>query len=140
MKKIEQMTPLDKIVIENIPNGKKRVLLRDNITEQQREDEGVIYVVYIADEYEVMTDEPVDVEYVDEHFDDFVYLAEHGETRSQRYADLVDKYVREKYTQSAVEAILNNYLGAPEVEKHVEEFNALQAWRAECKERAKAEV
>lgn len=134
------MSPLDAVVIEKLPNGKTRVLMRENIAEHEREEEGQIYTVYTADEHELITAEDYDAEYVEEHFDDLVYLAENGETKAEKYAALVDKYVREKYSQSAVEAILNNYIGAPEVEKHVTEFEALQEWRAECKERARAEV
>ena len=48
--------------------------------------------------------------------------------------------MREKYSQSAVEAIINNYLSDPENEEYKAEFAALQTYREECKDKAKAEV
>ncbi len=59
---------------------------------------------------------------------------------SDRYAQLVDKYVREKYSQSAVEAIINNYLSNPNNVQYKSEFTALQAYREQCKSKARTEL
>ena len=56
------------------------------------------------------------------------------------YAQRVNQLIREKYPQSAVEAILNNYLEDPNNEKHKAEFLALQRFRLECKNKAKIEL
>lgn len=56
------------------------------------------------------------------------------------YGQLVSKYVRERYTENDVEAILNNYLNDMTNEKYKAEFDALQVYRNECKQRAKAEM
>jgi len=140
MKKIEQTTPIERFCKESLPDGNKRILLHDNITEKEVVEEGVVTVVYSADEYVLKTTEDYSAEYIEENFDDLMFLAEYGETKTARYAELVDKYVRERYSQSAVEAILNNYIADPSDEEHAEEFAALQTYRAECKARAKAEV
>ena len=61
-------------------------------------------------------------------------------TQEKQYGQLVSDLVRKKYSASAVEAILNNYMDDPSNEKYVAEFKELQAYRAECKEMARAEV
>lgn len=140
MYKTEQNTPLNAVDIERLPDGKTRVILRDNLATDVRAEEGVEYTVYTADEVAFITSEEITPEYVAEHFADLWYYAENGETRDEKYARLVDAYVREKYSQSAVEAIINNYLSDPENEKYKAEFAALQLYREECKEKAKTEV
>lgn len=52
------------------------------------------------------------------------------------YPELVDCLIRERYSVSQVEAIMNNYLDEPN-EKHTAEFQSLQAYRRECKAQAK---
>ena len=140
MYKTEQNTPLNAVDIERLPDGKTRVILRDNLATEVRAEEGVEYTVYTADEVAFITSEEITPEYADEHFADLWYYAENGETRDEKYARLVDAYVREKYSQSAVEAIINNYLSDPENEKYKAEFAALQLYREECKAKAKTEV
>lgn len=140
MYKTEQNTPLNAVDIERLPDGKTRVILRDNLATEVRAEEGVEYTVYTADEVAFITSEEITPEYAAEHFADLWYYAENGETRDEKYARLVDAYVREKYSQSAVEAIINNYLSDPENEKYKAEFAALQMYREECKNKAKAEV
>lgn len=51
------------------------------------------------------------------------------------YEELVSQFIREKYSQDEVEAIINNYLS--NAEKYKAEFDELQAYRLECKARAK---
>lgn len=51
------------------------------------------------------------------------------------YDQLVSMFIREKYSQDSIEAIINNYLSNSE--KYKAEFDELQAYRAECKARAK---
>ena len=140
MYKAEQNTPFNAVDIERLPDGKTRVILHDNIASEVRSDEGVEHTVYTADEVAFITSEAITTEYATEHFTDLWYYAENGETRDEKYARLVDAYVREKYSQSAVEAIINNYLSDPENEKYKAEFAALQMYREECKNKAKAEV
>lgn len=140
MYKTEQNTPLNAVEIERLPDGKTRVILRDNLATEVRAEEGVEYTVYTADEVAFITSEEITPEYAAEHFANLWYYAENGETRDEKYARLVDAYVREKYSQSAVEAIINNYLSDPENEKYKAEFAALQIYREECKEKAKTEV
>ena len=140
MYKTEQNTPLNAVEIERLPDGKTRVILRDNLATEVRAEEGVEYTVYTADEVAFITSEEITPEYAAEHFADLWYYAENGETRDEKYARLVDAYVREKYSQSAVEAIINNYLSDPENEKYKAEFAALQLYREECKAKAKTEV
>ena len=140
MYKVEQNTPFNAVDIERLPDGKTRVILHDNIASEVRSDEGVEHTVYTADEVAFITSEAITPKYAAEHFADLWYYAENGETRDEKYARLVDAYVREKYSQSAVEAIINNYLSDPENEKYKAEFAALQMYREECKNKAKAEV
>ena len=140
MYKAEQNTPFNAVDIERLPDGKTRVILHDNIAPEVRTEEGVERTVYTADEVAFITSEEITPEYASEHFADLWYYAENGETRDEKYARLVDAYVREKYSQSAVEAIINNYLSDPENEEYKAEFAALQLYREECKNKAKAEV
>lgn len=57
--------------------------------------------------------------------------------QSISYDDAVHDLVRKRYSQQAVEAILNNFLAFPENPEYVEEFRQLQAYRVECKSYAK---
>lgn len=52
------------------------------------------------------------------------------------YEKLVSKYIREKYSQDAVEAIIANYLNEPENEIYSNEFKDFQEYRKNCKLRA----
>lgn len=140
MYKTEQNTPLNAVDVERLPNGKTRIILRINISSEVRSEEGISYTVYTADEVAYVALGEVTPEYVAEHFDDLWFYAENGETKAEKYARLVDAYVREKYSQSAVEAIINNYLSDPENVEYKAEFNALQAYRESCKIRAKSEI
>ena len=140
MYKAEQNTPFNAVDIERLPDGKTRVILHDNIASDVRSDEGVEHTVYTADEVAFIASEAITTEYAAEHFADLWYYAENGETRDEKYARLVDAYVREKYSQSAVEAIINNYLSDPENKEYKAEIAALQMYREECKNKAKAEV
>lgn len=140
MFKTEKHTPFNAVVIERLPGGKTRVILHDNLKTEVREVDGIKYTVYTADEVDFYTSEEITPEYAAEHFADLWYYAENGETRDEKYARLVDAYVREKYSQSAVEAIINNYLSDPENEKYKAEFIGLQTYREECKEKAKKEM
>ena len=67
-------------------------------------------------------------------------LAEENSTLDALYSQTVHNLVREKYSQDAVEAILNNYLNDPSNEGYRSKFFTLQAYREECKILAKAEV
>jgi hypothetical protein len=49
------------------------------------------------------------------------------------YEEAVDREIRKRYPQRAVEAIINNYLSCPENTDYVREFLELQAYRAQCK-------
>ena len=51
------------------------------------------------------------------------------------YGPMVSAIVRSEYSEDAVEAIVNNYLADPD--GHTEEFQQLQAWRTEAKQRAR---
>ena len=63
------------------------------------------------------------------------YTAEELEKRkAEKYPQLVEKYIREKYTLSAELAILRQRDTKPE------EFNEYNAYAESCKERAKNEI
>lgn len=53
--------------------------------------------------------------------------------RNISYDEAVSAEIRKKYSQDAVEAILNNFLADPTNELFKTEFFALQDYRAECK-------
>lgn len=59
--------------------------------------------------------------------------AERLEWLNISYEDAVHREVRKKYTQQAVEAIINNCLSCPENTEYVREFLELQEYRAACK-------
>ena len=66
---------------------------------------------------------------------DFARLPDTEKTES--YGELVEQLVRKRYSQSQVEAIINNYLDDSENEQHKAEFLEMQAYRKECKSKAK---
>ena len=66
-----------------------------------------------------------------------VRLAEKNGLLDKIYGREVNRLMRLEYSQSAVEAIINNYLYDPENEEYKAEFDALQAYRKYCKAKAK---
>ena len=63
--------------------------------------------------------------------------------KEKRYHDLVDRYIRQKYSQSAMESIINNYLDYKENyinENALVEYEKMQAYRKECKGKAHKEI
>ena len=63
--------------------------------------------------------------------------------KEKRYHDLVDKYIRQKYSQSEMESIINNYLDYKENyqnENALIEYNKMQNYRKECKGKAHKEI
>lgn len=52
-------------------------------------------------------------------------------------SDLISAFIREKYSVSQVEAIVNNYLSDMANKDYLKEFNELQAYRREVKSIAK---
>lgn len=60
--------------------------------------------------------------------------------KEKKYNSLVSKYIREKYNQDKVEAIINNYLYDNTNEDYIAEFQELQSYRKECKEKAYLEI
>ena len=56
------------------------------------------------------------------------------------YNEIVNLLIREKYPADKVEAILSNYLNNPADELYRLEFNIFQAYREECKTKAKVFV
>lgn len=53
------------------------------------------------------------------------------------YGSLVSAIVRGRYSEDDVEAIVNNYLAAPDEGAHTADFQQLQQWRSEAKIRAR---
>ena len=68
--------------------------------------------------------------------EDFNRLPETDKQAS--YSELVERLVRKRYSQSQVEAIINNYLDDRENAQYKAEFLEMQAYRKECKTKAKA--
>lgn len=66
---------------------------------------------------------------------DFARLPKNEKTAI--YGELVERLVRKRYSQSQVEAIINNYLDDSENEQYKAEFLEMQAYRKECKAKAK---
>lgn len=52
-------------------------------------------------------------------------------------SDLISAFIREKYSVSQVEAIVNNYLLDNTNEEYLKEFKDMQEWRKEAKSIAK---
>ena len=59
--------------------------------------------------------------------------AQRAEWLNITYGDAVNNEVRRKYSQQAVEAIINNYLADSTNAEHVREFFELQEYREQCK-------
>ena len=57
--------------------------------------------------------------------------------KQNAYGELVERLIRKRYSQSSVEAIVNNYLDDSDNEEYQVEFKALQDYRKECKAKAK---
>lgn len=53
------------------------------------------------------------------------------------YSVIIEKLIRDKYSVSQVEAIVNNYLSDTSNEEYLKEFNDMQEWRKEAKSIAK---
>ena len=72
------------------------------------------------------------------------YTAEQIEKQKEkRYHDLTERYIRQKYSQGDMEAIINNYLDYKENyinENALIEYNKMQAYRKECKAKAFKEI
>lgn len=51
--------------------------------------------------------------------------------------DIIDAIIRERYSASQVEAIVNNYLADTTNEEYLKEFNDMQEWRKQAKSIAK---
>lgn len=60
--------------------------------------------------------------------------------KQAKYDKLVRKYIREKYSQHDVEALMANYLSENVTEKAKLEWQSFQDYRVECKVRANKEV
>lgn len=56
------------------------------------------------------------------------------------YDELVSGFIRIKYSDDSMTAIINNYLLDPTDEEHLEEFNTMQDWRKESKRIAKEAI
>jgi hypothetical protein len=68
----------------------------------------------------------------------YVYTIERYCEKS--YEEIVNTLIREKYSADKVEAILFNYLNNPADDHYRLEFNIFQAYREECKTKAKVFV
>lgn len=51
--------------------------------------------------------------------------------------NIIDTIIRERYSASQVEAIVNNYLSDTTDEEYLKEFNDMQEWRKQAKSIAK---
>lgn len=51
--------------------------------------------------------------------------------------NIIDTIIRERYSASQVEAIVNNYLSDTTNEEYLKEFNDMQEWRKQAKSIAK---
>lgn len=49
------------------------------------------------------------------------------------YSVVIEKLIRDKYSVSQVEAIVNNYLSDTSNEEYLKEFNDMQEWRKKAK-------
>jgi len=68
------------------------------------------------------------------------YQAMKSQQITSSYKDKVVEMIREKYDANDVEALYANYLAEPNNEKYIAEFNEFQAYRIECKAKAKSEI
>ena len=65
-------------------------------------------------------------------------LIQANNVASDKYPELVVKYIREKYTLNDELAIRNNY--DLDNQKYAEEYETYQRYRLACKQRAKEEL
>ena len=72
----------------------------------------------------------------DEELKDIVEFVKGTPRAEQVYGSVVNDLLRQEYKADKVESIINNYLDEPN-EKHIKEFQDLQAYRKECKRVAK---
>ena len=72
----------------------------------------------------------------DEELKDIVEFVKGTPRANQVYGSVVNDLLRQQYKADKVESIINNYLDEPN-EKHIKEFQDLQAYRKECKRVAK---
>ena len=122
MYKTEQNEPLSAVQIERIPNGKYRVILHSNISEEHRTYEDTPYKIYTADETSFFTDERLTYETVMDKFDEYWYLSENGE--------LFSDYLRRK-RKPILEAwdILAGNVGVGAIEVAPDRMQELIEWR-----------
>jgi len=73
----------------------------------------------------------------DTELKDIVEFVKGTARAEQVYGRVVNDLLRQQYTASEVEAIVNNYLDDSTNEKHLKEFQDLQSYRKECKVKAK---
>ena len=73
---------------------------------------------------------------LDEKLQDLIDTSLTDYDKQITYGILVNKFIRQYYTEDRVEAILNNKLAEPS-EKHEADFNDLQVCRASAKAYAK---
>lgn len=74
---------------------------------------------------------------ITEEIQDLIDTALTQEDKEKTYPELVSKFVRQRYYERDVEAILNNYLDDPSSEKYNNDFRKLQEYRKACKLYAK---
>lgn len=67
-----------------------------------------------------------------------IKLAIRNGSEERLYEQLVTNLIRERYSQNAIEAIINNYLSDMNNEKYKKEFDDMQLFRKECKNNIKA--
>lgn len=60
--------------------------------------------------------------------------------RQDYYGEMVERLIRKRYSQSQIEAIINNYLDDGENTQYKADFIELQSYRKECKARAKSTI
>lgn len=72
----------------------------------------------------------------DDELKKIVEMTKGTELAPRSYGRVVNNLLRQKYQADKVESIINNYLDEPN-EKHTKEFQDLQAYRKECKAKAK---
>lgn len=58
-------------------------------------------------------------------------------TNNVEVGNIIEFIIREKYSASQVEAIVNNYLSDTTNEEYLKEFNDMQEWRKQAKSIAK---
>lgn len=72
----------------------------------------------------------------DDELKKIVEMTKGTELAPRSYGRVVNNLLRQEYQADKVESIINNYLDEPN-EKHTKEFQDLQAYRKECKAKAK---